>query len=398
MAINKPFDQSHLDAIAAANAISSVLKKNDKRWFGIQGVCGYGVGGSYPHLTAVFGLNATLSHAVRAKARKRLPRHIKVGKKTVRCEIIEFGMFSFCQEPIGDGTLNRKDYHDNGKGEWEMGVRIQVFAKGGAEVATAGFVVVDRKSTNPNDPRYVLSCKHALLAAGNDVAQWHKDKNNPPPPMNNYVGIVGKLAPTAGIDGGLVNEVDGCKKSIIHIGMPKNYQKPTQGVYIRKSGGKTGLTYTTLGAAMDKFVATTPQGQLQWVGPLYVCRNACLQTPSNAAALAANLAPGEPQSPADIFADQADSGAPVVIGLPNDQQVFGCEDLDLIMQTGTTQDRQDTIAKYYDAAIGLVVGKGTNEYSVPDPKAGKMVNKTLDVVYIQDLKTITDDLGVKLDL
>src|SRR6266851_5817912 len=102
-------DREHRRVIRAQNAITAALRKQSKKWFGISGVIGFAVGGTYPDLTATFILDGNLSATKRKKVQKQLPRFIKLKTKRVPTEFAALGTVKLTAD-IGDPTANRVDY------------------------------------------------------------------------------------------------------------------------------------------------------------------------------------------------------------------------------------------------------------------------------------------------
>jgi hypothetical protein len=385
------FDKIYRRIIRAQETIIAALRKRRRHWYAIDGVSGYGVGGAYPNLTAAFSLDGDNAAVRTGRAQRRLPKVIRVGKRRVPVEVMTVRNPRLMLADIGDPTENRKDYRVNGSGDWQMGTALQVFPAGGgtSQVGTAGCLVVQRlKGTGPK-AQYVMTVRHLTMASGNDVAQWEKDRDPPPAgKLNNFVSTTGPISGNPKIDAGLIQEPSGADKTILKIGPPKVPQKVAAGMYVKKSGAATGLTYGTVlnVFAEQTFNAYGPGGVVtgQFVlNGMMPIRNACDQQPAKTGVLPSGV-------PNNMFAWQGDSGALVVLGLPV-TGVFGNPEIDNRLATSQGADRQAIVEKYDGAAVGMLVMLTNAAVTGPDNKP-----VTIDVAWVQDIQLALNELKVDL--
>jgi hypothetical protein len=171
-------------------------------------VVGFGIGRKKTKPIVLVYVKRKISPS-KLKLRDRIPRFLKVGKKRIETSVLVTGEFSLATGPVGNPSGNRKSYHSNGNGNWEMGTKITIWPECKKGVTTPGLAkaVTDILGMNygtsgarvfhpktDTSPSFMLTCGHVLIDNTNDVAQCQENRVDPcaAPPKDCLKNNVGK--------------------------------------------------------------------------------------------------------------------------------------------------------------------------------------------------------------
>jgi hypothetical protein len=382
------FERLWAQLVAREGRVAAALAKRESEFLKKKYVIGYGVGKKNGKLVATFCVSRKVPRS-RLLPKDRLPRSIRVGRKSVPTDVIAVKP---SLANIGDPTDNLHSYRVNGKGTWKMGTAINTFNPPDWAASlpqlgvsgTSGALVKNpvAPGAQPDPTRYLLSCAHVLIIEKMDVVQYEQDREKPPGKLNNFVGAVTKAMDINVVDAGKA-EADGADKEVLNIGVPRGPQTPVTGLLVQKSGRTTGVTYgkiSNTGITLKWKDPATAKDQTRT--NIFFIENACKQDPAAPGKLKAGV-------PADRFGWDGDSGSLIMVGKPGEAGKYG--DAEVQKKYDKANDtEQSKIRETWDrAALGLLIGK--SEPDAQNPNVAKLVLG-------QDIQLALTNLNVLLDV